>query len=555
VQQDSFVAALAEWRAAVGCAFVETGQGALRAAGSATFQTHQSISAILRPANTTEVQECVRIANRFRIPLYPVSSGKNWGYGSRVPPADGCVLLELKRLNRIVDFSEELAFITVEPGVTQRQVYEYLKERNSRLWMDATGSSPDCSLIGNAIERGFGHTPYGDHFSHACGLQVVLPNGEIIETGSAAFPGSSAGPVSRWGTGPSLDGLFSQSSLGVVTRMTVWLMPAPQAFTAFFFRSEAADGLPALIDSLRELRLQDALRSSIHIGNDYRVLAGIQQYPWDETGGATPLGLEKIGGFRKRLSFGYWNASGGLYGTSAQISEAKRLLRKALAQRRGRLKFLNLQTLQLAKRYAGLFRMLTGWDMTRTVELVEPVLGLMRGVPTNHALSSAYWRKRCAVPAEPDPDRDRCGLLWHAPVSRAEGREVAALTSIATDVLLRWGFEPMISLTMLTPRSVYCVLSISYDRDVAGEDEKAMACYDELATRCAENGFYPYRLGIQGMGHLPGADAYRQLIRTLKSTLDPNDVIAPGRYDERPADDLRDPHRWMAKQRAVTTNE
>lgn len=551
MQPDSLAAALAQWTGVVGRAFVETGEGALRVAGTATFQTRQSISAILRPANTTEVQECVRIANRHRIPLYPVSSGKNWGYGSRVPPADGCALLELKRLDRIVDFSEELAFITVEPGVTQRRVYEYLKERNSRLWMDATGSSPDCSLIGNAVERGFGHTPYGDHFSHVCGLQVVLPNGEIIETGSAAFPGSSAGPVSRWGVGPSLDGLFSQSSLGVVTRMTVWLMPAPQAFTAFFFRSEDADDLPGLIDSLRELRLQDVLRSSIHIGNDYRVLAGIQQYPWNETGGATPLGLERMGDFRKRLSFGYWNASGGLYGTPGQISEAKRLLRKTLARQRGQLKFLNLRTLQLAKRYAGFFRMLTGWDMTRTVELVEPVLGLMRGVPTNHALSSAYWRKRCAIPAEPDPDRDRCGLLWHAPVSRAEGREVAALTSIATDVLLRWGFEPMISLTILTPRSVYCVLSISYDRDIAGEDEKAMACYDELATRCAKSGFYPYRLGIQGMGHLPEADAYRQLICTLKSTLDPNNVIAPGRYDERAAMDLRDQD-CVAKQRVVT---
>jgi 4-cresol dehydrogenase (hydroxylating) len=258
-----------------------------------------------------------------------------------------------------------------------------------------------------------------------------------------------------------------------------------------------------------------------------------------------------MGGFRKRLSFGYWNASGGLYGTSAQISEAKRLLRKALARAPGRLKFLNLQTLRLAKRYAGLFRMLTGWDMTRTVELVEPVLGLMRGVPTNHALSSAYWRKRCAVPAEPDPDRDRCGLLWHAPMARADGQHVATLTATASEILLRWGFEPMISLTMLTPRSVYCVLSISYDRDVAGEDEKAMACYDELAARCAENGFYPYRLGIQGMGHTRRADAYRQLIQTLKSALDPNDVIAPGRYDERAASDLRDPQNRVATQRAA----
>ena len=72
------------------------------------------------------------------------------------------------------------------PGVTQEQLFSFLKERNSKLWMDSTGASPRCSLIGNTMERGFGHTPYGDHFAHTCGLEVVLPDGEVIETGQPA---------------------------------------------------------------------------------------------------------------------------------------------------------------------------------------------------------------------------------------------------------------------------------------------------------------------------------------------------------------------------------
>ncbi|MBV8476021.1 MAG: FAD-dependent oxidoreductase, partial [Acidobacteria bacterium] len=124
----------------------------------ATFATWQRVPAILRPANRNQVQECFRIANRFGTPLYPISSGKNWGYGSRVPPADGCSILDLSRLNRIIDFNEDLGSVTVEPGVTQRRLHQFLRERGSLLWMDATGSSPECSLIGNAMERGFGHT-------------------------------------------------------------------------------------------------------------------------------------------------------------------------------------------------------------------------------------------------------------------------------------------------------------------------------------------------------------------------------------------------------------
>ena len=289
------------WIQALGRQFVDVNERSRAEAETATFSTDQEILAILRPGSKEQVQECVRIAAEFGAPLYPVSSGKNWGYGSRVPPVSGCALLDLGRLNRIVDFNENLGYVTVEAGVTQRQLFAYLQERKSRLWMDATGSSPDCSLVGNVMERGFGHTPLGDHFAHVCALEVLLPNGEFIETGSAAFPGSRAAAASRWGLGPSLDGLFSQSNLGIVTRMTIWLMPAPDAFEAFFFRSPEAAALGPLIDALRDLRLKDILRSAAHIGNDYKVLAGLQQYPWTETSGQTPLEPELMAEFRKSL--------------------------------------------------------------------------------------------------------------------------------------------------------------------------------------------------------------------------------------------------------------
>src|SRR5690242_2557318 len=245
MRDDRCETALVELAAAVGAEHVITDPACLRAAETATFPSHNRIPAIVRPANRAEVQECLRVANRFQVPVYPVSSGKNWGYGSRVAPVSGCLLLELGRMNRILDFSEQLAYVTVEPGVTQAQLYDFLRARGSALWMDATGASPDCSLIGNALDRGFGHTPYGDHFANSCGLEVVLASGEVVETGFSRFPAAKAAPLYRWGVGPSLDGLFSQSNFGVVTRMTVWLMPAPEYFQAYYFTVERGEDLPA----------------------------------------------------------------------------------------------------------------------------------------------------------------------------------------------------------------------------------------------------------------------------------------------------------------------
>jgi len=533
VTQDTatqFEQALQLWTAVLGADHTIVDRTSLAAAETATFSTTQSVTAILRPADTSQVQECIRIANRFRIPVYPVSTGKNWGYGSRVPVAGSSILLDLGRMNQILDFSEELAYVTVEPGVTQGQLHQFLQARKSGLWLDATGAGPDCSLIGNVMERGFGHTPYGDHFAQVCGMEVVLPTGDIAQTGFARFPNAQTASVYKWGVGPSLDGLFSQSNLGIVTRMTIWLMPAPPYFQAFFFQCGEDSQLAPLIEALRPLRLSGTLRSTVHIANDYKVISGLQQYPWQETGGSVPLRPDTMKDLRRRLKFGAWSGSGGLYGTRRQVAEARRILRDALKGKVERLQFLDDRTLGLASRFAKPYQLLTGWDLRRTLELIRPVYGLLKGVPTAHPLASCYWRKRTPPPSQMDPDRDGCGLLWCAPVAPMEGEHATRMAHLASEILLGYGFEPAISLTLITERSVCCVVSISYDRNEPGQDEQAMACYKHLLGALNEQGYYSYRLGIQAMSELSSQDGYGGLLQKIKNAVDPNGVLAPGRY-------------------------
>lgn len=516
-----------EWRSALGSECVVCDEAPRLEAETATFRTHQRIPLILRPRNREQVSRLMCIASRHAVPVYVASSGRNWGYGSRVPAVSGAVLVDLSAMNRIVDFSERLGYVTVEPGVTQQDLYDTLRERGSKLWMDATGSSPHCSLIGNAMERGFGHTPYGDHFSQVCALEVVLANGETIRTGFAGLPGARAGKAYRWGAGPSLDGLFSQSNFGIVTEMTIWLMPAPDCFQAFFFQSDREDGLSAIVDALRPLRMDGTLRSTVHIANDYKILAGIQQFPEGEQ---APLLPERMTVLRERLKFARWGGSGALYGTRAQVSEARRLVRRALKGIAGKLQFLDDRMLHVAAKFTGLYRVVTGLDLTRTLELVKPVYGLQKGIPTKQSLGSAYWRKAIPIPEHPDPDRDGCGLIWTAPVAPMEGQEAARLYGIVERRLLAHGFEPMISVTLLTERAIACVVSITYDRAQPGEDEKAMECYLALQEELESEGYYSYRLATPALPEPSAGNAYGSLLKRIRAALDPHDVLAPGRY-------------------------
>lgn len=531
MRNDNWSSALRQWQAVLGSDAVVTEPELLTAVATTTFSTNHVVPAILRPSSREQVQECVRIANAHSIPVYPVSSGKNWGYGSSVPARTGTALLDLGRMNAIVDFNEELAYVTVEPGVTQEQLYAYLTEKQSGLWMDATGSSPRASLIGNTMERGFGHTPYGDHFAHSCGIQVVLPTGECIETGYGRFANAKTSPLYRWGVGPTLDGLFSQSNLGIVTRMSIWLMPKPEYFQAFFFRCDQEQQLGPVIAALNRLRLDGTLRSTVHVGNDYKVLSSLQQYPWEECSGKTPLRPARIEEFRRKLQFGLWNGSGGLYGTKAQVGEARRLLRAALADKVTRLTFIDDRMLSLMRRYSRPLRLLSGWDLSKTLTVLEPVYGLLKGIPTYRALESAYWRKRFPIPVDIDPDRDRCGLLWLAPILPANGQDVTRARDAIQEILLADGFEPMISLTLINGRAIACIISISFDREIPFEDERAMRCYARLAERMHSFGYYSYRLGIQSMAEMAAQASYSHFLQTLKDALDPRGVLAPGRYE------------------------
>lgn len=74
------------------------------------------------------------------------------------------MIVDLSGMNQIVQIDTTLAYAVIEPGVTQGQLSTYLCEHNIPLWMDCTGAGPNTSLVGNIVERGFGHSPYGNRF-------------------------------------------------------------------------------------------------------------------------------------------------------------------------------------------------------------------------------------------------------------------------------------------------------------------------------------------------------------------------------------------------------
>jgi 4-cresol dehydrogenase (hydroxylating) len=525
--------ALTRWRRALGDEHVDADSNELDRAATATYPTTPRVLAILRPGCRDEVRECVIIAQETGVPLYPISRGKNWGYGSRVPVRDGCAILDLSRLNRILDYDERLAYVTVEPGVTFRSLYQFLREQRSDLLMSATGSSPDASIVGNVLERGIGTGPYAERLGGSCDFEVVLPTGNVMRTGFGRYDGAAA-PIYRWGVGPHVDGMFTQSNFGVVTRMTTWLTPCPDHLAMLTHRIDDAAKLGPLADRLQSLVIRGAIRPPVVLFNDIRVFSFLTQYPWAETGGRAPLPDDLRQSLRQSPRFG--GAVGAWTGEIAftGVDRAQVAAQRAAVEARVCPLVDNCALIEADR--DELRDLLAHPNATPATSDLEHVLrqALLKrylGIPLDVALLQAYWRKRTPPPPprDLDPDRDGCGLIWLGPVVPFTSEHVLRGVGILTEVMQKHGFDPALSLQGTTERSVTIVGSIHYDRDVAGEDEQAIACYREANHELARAGYYAYRQPTLSQGNGNGHDAYGNFLATIKQAVDPNGVLAPGR--------------------------
>lgn len=545
IEPGNFVEALAGFARVLGAQHVITDPAILHAMGRATVPRARMPSAVVYPGSVDEVTEVIRIAAMREIPLWPCSKGRNWGYGSSAPFLEGTVLLHLERLNRIIEVNDELAYALLEPGVTYRQLKAHLSRYNPSLWCDCTDGPPDGSVIGNALERGLGVTPYSDHFGTLCGLEVVLADGSLVRTGGGEPGHCHTWNTHKWGLGPYLEGLFSQSSLGVVTKAGIWLLRRPEAFVSFTFDLAHEADLPKLIDIVRELSLRGILAPGTHIVNEIVALAVVAQYPRDLVGKCSRLPDTIVREMRTRFTIPNWSFGGGIQGTRGRVRTDKAALRHALRSL-GRLTFITdgklrvlgridrmmavLQRLPTLRSVFGLvFRTLSG----KSIELL-PMAGhvhsVMQGVPSNYFVRHAYFKSSLPKPEDANPDRDNCGLIWFAPIAPCTGTHVNAVLELCRPLFESYAFDFYAALLMQNSRSIIVLMSIFYDKANPGETARAQALYEALSERISSAGYQAYRTGTSGMADLfKSAPEYATFVRRLKQALDPSGILAPGK--------------------------
>lgn len=498
------------------------------------FRTLASI--VVYPRDAQQVQAVVKAAARADMPIWPVSTGKNFGYGEKTAVYEAGITMVLERMKRIWHVDEQLGFAVIEPGVTYKQINDHLKTTGSRLWADTAGSTQYASVLGNALDKGRGLTPMADHFGCLCGMDVVLADGGMLETGGGPSGNNQVRHTYKWGVGPYLDGLFAQSNLGIVVKAGIWLMPAPEKFDFAAFEYKAGpEKLGAFIDDLRELVMARAIRSHPHLANDFAMMCILAQYPHEMLEGRRHLSDEAAARWRKEHGVAPWTFGCGLYGSAEEVHYQKRMIRKVL-RRYGMVQFIGAAVGddwygRVVRFAAPIVNRLMGKSPEFT-DVMVPAIDLFRGIPTDDFVRQAYFKSHKAKPdVDVDPARDGCGLVWIGPVVPFNSEHVMKVLALTKRIFDKHEFDFFVEVIVESARSVIVLVGVFYDKQNPVDAERATAWYHEAREAYVAHGYPPYRATSMSMVHAMDANpAAKAFLASLKQAVDPRNLIAPGRY-------------------------
>lgn len=211
----------------------------------------ETVTCVIAPASTLEVSKAVALCTAHGQAVVPRGGGFSYTGGYR-PTQAGTVMVDLRRLNRIVDINTEDMVVTVEVGVTWRALYEALKDKGLRTPYFGPMSGY-WATVGGALSQGsffLGSTQHGTVAESVLSLEVVLADGSVLNTGTNA--GTIAPhPFYRW-YGPDLSGLFlsDTGAMGFKTRASLRLIPWPKAQAYASFALESLSESVALVSAI-----------------------------------------------------------------------------------------------------------------------------------------------------------------------------------------------------------------------------------------------------------------------------------------------------------------
>jgi len=458
---------------------------------------------VIRPNDAKEISEILKIANEENLSVIPRGGGCcEWG-GS-IPDGDTGILLDMKRMNNIINLDQDNLIVTTEAGISWGALNEYLSQFGLYTGSLGPGSGLTASIGGGLSHHSVGAggcAKYGACTNQLVSLEVVLPTGDIIETGSQANKFSKF-PFNRFGNGPDLAGLFCGDNgiYGVKTRVSLKVFPRPPfaAYKTFL--------LPRKDVEVASQIMMDIRRKGIDIYDTIYI-------PQVIVATSAPLGLFPMWDhLKKKRGILFYTIEAN---SDIELTERVKQLDEIFLSKKTEVLGPEISDGNFAK-----------WQYENPWHLYHNLWGI---VPASEPFTA-----ECFTPINMLPDLFRDTEAWEA-----ENREnMNQISNITGNITILSGSGPI---ALVDGNNVEYTVGFNTSRSYYDGknykiiDDLNLKLWKSLLIRMFKHGVQYYMFGTLPSSLMVEIGAYSveyyNLLKSIKETIDPNFILSRGKFN------------------------